>query len=186
MSIQAMCPLCPPDANQWNFVDEADYEKHTKEHRDGSRLSFFNMDLGETRTTSSTGGQKGVKPERFDLIPTGPLTELSRLYAVGARKYAEHNWRKGYEWSNSYASIQRHSNLFWGGEDYDICHDNEEGCITVHPETGESTIFMTLNGRGCYNHTAQHHMTCVAFHSLVLLEFKDTHRDFDDRYKGEI
>lgn len=179
--IEYMCAFCPIGDNKWNFVDDEDLERHLENHRKNDDLAYFR----EIRTTSATGGQKGVKPERFDLIPVGPLTELSRLYDVGARKYAEHNWRKGYEWSKSYASIMRHSTLFWGGEDYDVCHFDEEGCITVHPETGESTIFFREGiGRGCYNHTAQHHMTCVAFHSFVLLELKDTHLDMDDRYKG--
>jgi len=38
-------------------------------------------------------------------------------------------------------------------------------------------------GSTCYNHTGSHHMVCVAWHSFVLLEFKDTHPRHDDRYK---
>lgn len=73
----------------------------------------------EIRTVSSTGGEKGVKLERYDLIPTPALAVLARHYGVGAQKYAEHNWRKGYEWSKSYAALQRHANAFWNGEDID-------------------------------------------------------------------
>lgn len=51
----------------------------------------------EVRTTSSTGGEKGQKLERFDLIPPGPLTTLAQLYGKGALKYADHNWARGYE-----------------------------------------------------------------------------------------
>lgn len=68
---------------------------------------------------SSTGGLKEVKDERHDLVPTEALAILARHYGVGARKYADHNWRKGYEWSKSYASLQRHAQAFWGGEDID-------------------------------------------------------------------
>lgn len=74
---------------------------------------------GEVRTTSSTGGQKGVKPERYDLLPVEALDIMARLYAFGADKYAAHNWRKGYEWSKSYASLMRHATRFWAGEDFD-------------------------------------------------------------------
>ena len=70
-------------------------------------------------TDPDTGAQKGSKPERFDLIPTGALTELARVYGHGAGKYDDHNWRKGYAWHLSYAAMQRHLNSFWGGEDYD-------------------------------------------------------------------
>lgn len=38
-------------------------------------------------------------------------------------------------------------------------------------------------GSTCYNHTGSHHMTCVAWHSFVLLEFKDNHPGHDDRYR---
>jgi hypothetical protein len=78
----------------------------------------------EIRTTSPTGGQKGVKPERHSLIPVEALNSIARLYGVGAKKYDAHNWRKGYEWSKSYDAMNRHMALFWSGEDID-------------PETGE-------------------------------------------------
>lgn len=74
---------------------------------------------GEIRTTSATGGQKGTKPERYDLIPVGALGTVAALYGRGAEKYAAHNWRRGYEWSKSYAALQRHATQFWAGEDTD-------------------------------------------------------------------
>jgi len=73
----------------------------------------------EVRTVSSTGGAKGVKPERYDLLPVEALDIMARLYGFGAQKYAAHNWRKGYEWSKSYASLMRHATRFWAGEDID-------------------------------------------------------------------
>lgn len=77
----------------------------------------------EVRTVSTTGAAKGTKPERFELIPVPALTQLARMYARGAEKYSETcadpNWRKGYEWSKSYAALQRHANQFWSGEDID-------------------------------------------------------------------
>lgn len=69
--------------------------------------------------TSSTGGQKGSKDARFDLIPVGPLTEVAKLYGFGATKYADRNWEKGYDWSLSYAALMRHVTQFWSGEDVD-------------------------------------------------------------------
>ncbi|MDQ8040641.1 DUF5664 domain-containing protein [Cellulosimicrobium sp. XJ-DQ-B-000] len=74
---------------------------------------------GEVRTVSSTGAAKGVKPERYDLLPVEALATVARHYGVGAAKYAAHNWRGGYEWSKSYAALQRHANAFWSGEDID-------------------------------------------------------------------
>lgn len=79
---------------------------------------------GEIRTTSATGGQKGVKPERVDLIPPEFLLMLGRVFNAGAEKYDDHNYLKGFEWSKSYAALQRHMLAFWSGEDND-------------PETGQ-------------------------------------------------
>lgn len=73
----------------------------------------------ETRSTSSSGAEKGVKPETFSLIPVEALEQVARHYGEGAKKYAPHNWRAGYEWSKSYDALQRHANAFWRGEDTD-------------------------------------------------------------------
>jgi len=74
---------------------------------------------GEVRTTSSTGGMKGVKPERYSLIPVEALDIMARLYGFGAEKYEAHNWRKGYEWSKSFDSLFRHATSALKGEDID-------------------------------------------------------------------
>jgi hypothetical protein len=116
----------------------------------------------EVRLTSSTGARKGQKPERFDLIPVGPLTALARHYGVGAEKYTERdgdgsvthdggdNWRLGYDWRLSFAACNRHLWAFWGGEDIDT-------------ETGSS------------------HLIAAAWHLFTLFEFTQTHREFDTR-----
>jgi hypothetical protein len=75
--------------------------------------------MTEVRSISSTGGEKGTKDERFDLIPSEALAKVARHYGVGAAKYEAHNWRRGYEWSKSYAALQRHATQFWSGEDID-------------------------------------------------------------------
>jgi hypothetical protein len=76
-------------------------------------------DKGEVRSVSSTGGEKGVKLARYDLIPVDALRQIAEHYGRGAEKYADNQWRKGYEWSKSFAALIRHANQFWGGEDYD-------------------------------------------------------------------
>jgi len=78
----------------------------------------------EIRSVSSTGGEKGVKIERYDLIPEYPLKMLAILYGKGIEKYAPRNWELGFEWSKSFASLQRHSHSFWDGEDTDADMDS--------------------------------------------------------------
>jgi hypothetical protein len=78
----------------------------------------------EERITSETGGQKGRKPQRYELLPWRELGEVAELYAKGADKYEAWNWAKGYDWSLSFGAMQRHASLFWQGEDM----DEENGC----------------------------------------------------------
>jgi hypothetical protein len=66
-----------------------------------------------------TGGVKGSKPERYDLIPVEPLRQLAEHFGRGAEKYESRNWERGYAWSLTYAALQRHANAYWGGEDID-------------------------------------------------------------------
>ena len=134
----------------------------------------------EIRTTSSTGGQKGVKLARFDLVPQGPLIELAEHFGVGASKYDDHQWRAGYEWSKSYSAMMRHLAEFWAGRDYDVCSNDPDGCQHVD---SKGQPFTAARNNACYNHTGSHHMVAVMWHSAVLLEFKDRFPQFDDRYK---
>ena len=81
---------------------------------------FWDHDSNEVRITSSTGGQKGTKLARFDLIPTRPWWAVAELFGYGTKKYEDRNWERGYAWSLSYAAMQRHANLFWSREDNDV------------------------------------------------------------------
>lgn len=94
----------------------------------------------EVRSVSSTGGEKGTKPEVFDQFPTEALMEIARVYGFGAAKYEAHNFRRGYEWSKSYNAMMRHLIAWQGGEDND-------------PESGLSHLA----------HAAWHCMTLLSF-----------------------
>ncbi len=74
-----------------------------------------------------TGGEKGSKLARFDLIPPDVLWALAEHYGKGAEKYDDRNWERSYDWKLSYAAAQRHMNQFWSGED----RDAETGSLHV-------------------------------------------------------
>ena len=79
---------------------------------------------GEVRTVNATtGGEKGTKPQRFDLLPWGSLSAVSEVYHFGASKYADRNWEKGYDYSLSFGALHRHVAAWWGGQE----HDPESG-----------------------------------------------------------
>lgn len=73
----------------------------------------------EKRQTSSTGGQKGQKAARFDLLPPEALFAIAEVFGYGAEKYAPNNWRKGYDWNLNFQALERHLWAFWSGEDND-------------------------------------------------------------------
>lgn len=123
--------------------------------------------MTEIRVTSSTGGRKVQKEERYDLIPAEPLRLLARHFGVGAEKYTERdaegnithdgadNWRRGYDWRLSFAALNRHLWQFWAGEDID-------------EETGTP------------------HIIAVAWHAFILDEFRRIHPQFDTRTQSVV
>lgn len=120
----------------------------------------------ETRTTSSTGGQKGTKPQRPGLVPGDVLLEFSQIYAKGAKKYDDHNWRRGYPWHLSIDAALRHLELFNAGEDYDVCKC--EASILEYPcETCGAT--------------GEKHILQVAWHCFTLSWYMENKPEFDDR-----
>lgn len=62
---------------------------------------------------------------RHDLVPAFAVNELARVMTAGAKKYADHNWRKGMDWSKVIASMKRHTSKIEQGEDF----DPETGCL---------------------------------------------------------
>jgi hypothetical protein len=64
----------------------------------------------------TTGGEKGQKLERFDLIPVEFERALAVHYGVGARKYEDRNWERGYRWSLSVGALRRHLASWLDGE----------------------------------------------------------------------
>jgi Domain of unknown function (DUF5664) len=91
----------------------------------------WNPETQEVRYTSESGGAKGAKPARFDMIPMDSLWELAEQFGKGADKYPAvnglDNWRNGYPWHLSFGAAFRHLSAALGGEDID-------------PETGSKHV----------------------------------------------
>ncbi len=160
--------------------DQADIDKKIAEAGDapGETYTRFGKELaarataaaaaGETRIVSATGGEKGQKLERFDLIPVDALTALARLYGKGAQKYSDDNWRKGYSWRLSIGALFRHVGLFIAGKSYDTKDGLRGGPCDVD-----------ANGKPIQ--TGEHHLICAAWHCFALVVF-DAHKlGTDDR-----
>lgn len=130
----------------------------TKEESDGVTRVISRMVEEQRVKNPITGGEKGQKLARLDLVPARPLWELAEHYGKGAHKYSERNWEKGYDWSLSYQAAMRHLLKFWQGERWEY-----------DPETG---YYMD-------------HLAAAAFHIFALMEFGHTHPELDNRPGGE-
>jgi len=76
--------------------------------------------MTETRIVDpDTGGEKGRKLARFELLPEDALWEVAEHFGKGAEKYEDRNWERGYSWSLSYGALRRHMAAWWQGEDDD-------------------------------------------------------------------
>jgi hypothetical protein len=95
-------------------------------------------------TDPKTGGMKGQKIERFDLLPFDALEEIARVYGFGATKYADDNWLKGYSWRLSAGAMLRHIAKFMVGEDRDI----ESGCHHLAHVAWHCLTLITFTMRG--------------------------------------
>lgn len=96
------------------------YVFNERDHRVALTLIRTPNTATETRVVDpSTGGAKGSKIARFDLIPADVLYQLAEHYGRGASKYEDRNWERGYPWSLSFAAMQRHAWAFWNGETTD-------------------------------------------------------------------
>jgi hypothetical protein len=138
----------------WNSTDA--FSGLTPEERRKQWEATRARGPAEVRVTDpNTGGQKGQKIERFDLIPAEPLRQLALVYGAGAKKYDDDNWRKGYSWRLSLGAMMRHVWTWVRGEKYD-------------PEVSE------LAGQPVS------HLACAAWHCFTLMEFQEFELGTDD------
>jgi hypothetical protein len=93
----------------------------------GVKLGYIPPPGEITIVDETTGGAKGQKLQRFDLIPTEFEVALATHYGLGARKYADRNWERGYRWSLSVGALRRHLAAWLSGESLD-------------PETGSNHL----------------------------------------------
>lgn len=139
-------PAIPKEVRVTDPVyDQAYFDQEKR--AESARTLAAQFDSKEVRVTDAkTGGQKGKKMARFDMIPSDVLWEVAEHYGKGEAKYpsepdGQANWQLGYDWRLSVAALQRHLHQFLIGEDVDA-------------ETGS------------------HHMVAVIWHAIAIRWFQ--------------
>lgn len=102
---------------------------------------------------------------RYDLIPWDAIHELAILYTIGARKYADNNWLRGFRWMRTVSALMRHLSAWImakvRGED-GIDYDNAD----LYYELGLKP---------------QSHLVAVVWNAIALLTFELRSIGTDDR-----
>lgn len=70
-----------------------------------------NLEIGGTKFDTN-------KP-RLDLVSSKAIIKMSQVLTFGAKKYADHNWRKGFKYSRLISATLRHIAAYNDGEDLD-------------------------------------------------------------------
>ena len=99
---EKLCALC------WTSPYHTEKRRKTMAMNDGAHVQ---ADGGGLRLDEG-------KP-RVDLIPPEAMMELGKLYAAGAKKYADRNWERGMPWSQCLGPLMRHLFKWMAGERLD-------------------------------------------------------------------
>ena len=91
------------------------------------------MSLGiEELITKSPALKFDADKVRVELLSVDAMNEIAKVMTFGAKKYADHNWRNGFNWSRLYGAALRHLFAHLNGEDKDpesgLSHLAHAGC----------------------------------------------------------
>jgi hypothetical protein len=110
-------------AHAWAFWAGATTEFATQwEHLPAAAFEAFRI-VDSWRPPTWVLDDRRPGDARYDRIPPDALRQLARHFGVGAKKYADDNWRRGYDWRLTFAAACRHAEQYRAGE----THDPETG-----------------------------------------------------------
>ena len=114
----ASTPVKPIDADviaaEMSRREEAEAE--TFEQPEPCELTAW----GDKVTTHESGAKRANGDKiRWDLMPIVAMRDTAQIWTFGATKYGDRNWEQGFKWSGPYASLMRHLQAWFAGEDFD-------------------------------------------------------------------
>jgi hypothetical protein len=118
------------------------------------------------RKKAKTGLRFNSGKPRTDLLCPEALIGLSKVLGYGAKKYADHNWQKGMNWSIVIGCLLRHTFDLMAGKDI----DSDPKC------KGCKTDF-------CKKHSGLPTVDLIMCNAMFLGNYYRNHQNFDDRFK---
>jgi len=77
------------------------------------------MDKVKDDNSGATKYDRRDEKPRVELIPISAQIKEAEVLTHGAKKYGDHNWRKGMEWTRLIGAALRHIFAWMRGEDMD-------------------------------------------------------------------
>lgn len=116
-------PLCHPDAC-WITHEQARTEQYLIQENerkiDLENAARETTEWGDEVITTKSGAKRANSGKiRWDLMPVVAMRDTAQIWTFGAEKYGDRNWEKGFDWSGPFASMMRHLQAWWAGEDFD-------------------------------------------------------------------
>ena len=86
-----------------------------------AKLTTGELTMIDTPPAKTTAGAIKFDQDKLPLhlLSTEAMNQTAAVLAFGAQKYAEHNWRKGFQWGRPLSAAMRHITAFNNGEDKD-------------------------------------------------------------------
>ena len=104
--------------SSWSTFDQ-DMKSMIKPYIIHTRIEQYDNELKRGEQMTEEGLKYDDGKNRYDLIDSYALDELTKIYTFGSKKYADNNWRKGFKWGRIFGALMRHSWAFWRGEELD-------------------------------------------------------------------
>lgn len=148
-------PYCEPGNHKWLTMDLTTTPTGPKEGQscmcglttwqllaeggiarmNNSALHQLKADQLAFDTTQKQGTKHDTGKIRLELLSVPALNAIAEVMTFGAKKYADHNWRKGFDWSRLYGAALRHLTAHMSGEDKDpesgLSHLAHLGCCVM-------------------------------------------------------
>lgn len=96
-------------------------QRNTKRHKDKGRVYLLGRILmgKQRKRPDGCGAKHDAGKLRYSLLPVHPIAHIVKVLTLGATKYTDRNWEKGFPWSDIYDATKRHLEAWWDGQDLD-------------------------------------------------------------------